>query len=50
MLDFSDASFSAFFAAELDVDIDDLNDAEHGGSNGKRLRYFLQEVDDATTA
>jgi len=48
VLDFSDPSFSEFFAAELDVDIDDPIYAEHGGSKGKRLRCFLQKVDDAT--
>lgn len=50
MLDFSDTGFSQFFAAELDVDIDDPIYAEHGGSKGKRLRCFLQKVDDATAA
>lgn len=50
MLDFSDSSFSEFFAAELDVDIDDPIYAEHGGSKGKRLRCFLQKIDDATAA
>ena len=50
MLDFSDPSLSQFFAAELDVDIDDPIYAEHGGSKGKRLRCFLQKVDDATAA
>jgi hypothetical protein len=50
VLDFSDSSFSEFFAAELDVDIDDPIYAEHGGSKGKRLRCFLQKVDDATAA
>lgn len=48
MLDFSDPSFAEFFAIELDVDIDDPIYAEHGGSKGKRLRCFLQKVDDAT--
>ncbi len=48
MLDFSDPSFAEFFATELDVDIDDPIYAEHGGSKGKRLRCFLQKVDDAT--
>lgn len=50
MLDFSDTSFSQFFAAEVDVDIDDPIYAEHGGSKGKRLRCFLQKIDDATAA
>lgn len=50
VLDFSDPSFSDFFAAELDVDIDDPIYAENGGSKGKRLRCFLQKVDGATAA
>lgn len=48
MLDFSDASFSEFFASELNVDIDDPKYALNGGSKGKRLRYFPQNCDDAT--
>jgi len=48
VLDFSDASFSQFFAKELDVDIDDPAYADHGGSKGKRLKRFLQMVDDRT--
>lgn len=48
MLDFSDASFAAFFASELKVNIDDPKYAVNGGSKGKRLRYFLQSCDDAT--
>lgn len=48
MLDFSDASFADFFASELNVDIDDPKYAVNGGSKGKRLRYFLQNCDDAT--
>lgn len=48
VLDFSDSSFAAFFASELDVDIDDPAYAEQGGSKGKRLRCFLQKVDDAS--
>lgn len=48
VLDFSDSTFSDFFTSELDVDIDDPIYAEHGGSKGKRLRCFLQKVDDAT--
>lgn len=50
VLDFSDPSFSDFFAAELDVDIDDPIYAENGGSKGKRLRCFLQKGDAATAA
>ncbi|MBO6667214.1 MAG: restriction endonuclease [Parvibaculum sp.] len=48
VLNFSDSSFSQFFAAELDVDIDDPTYAENGGSKGKRLKCFLQKVDDRT--
>lgn len=48
VLEFSDSSFAAFFASELDVDIDDPVYAGQGGSKGKRLRCFLQTVDDAT--
>jgi hypothetical protein len=46
VLDFSDASFSDFFAAELKVNINDPEYAELGGSKGKRLRCFLQKCDD----
>lgn len=48
MLDFSDASFSDFFASELKVDINDSKYAVNGGSKGKRLRCFLQSCNDAT--
>lgn len=48
MLDFSDASFSDFFASELKVSIDDPKYAVNGGSKGRRLRCFLQSTDDAT--
>lgn len=48
VLDFSDTSFSDFFASELKVNIDDPKYAANGGSKGKRLRYFLQACDDAT--
>ncbi|ALG60508.1 MULTISPECIES: restriction endonuclease [Citromicrobium] len=50
VLDFSDATFSEFFAVELDVDIDDPVYAEGGTSKGKRLRCFLSKVDNATAA
>lgn len=50
MLDLSDRTFRQFFAAELDVDIDDPRYAELGGSKGKRLRCFLQKVDDVMAA
>jgi len=48
VLDFSDPTFSQFFATELDVDIDDPAYAINGGSKGKRLKCFLQKVDDRT--
>jgi hypothetical protein len=48
VLDFSDASFSQFFAADLDLDIDAASYRDLGGSKGKRLRCFLQKVDDRT--
>ncbi|EPR21211.1 hypothetical protein L905_06830 [Agrobacterium sp. TS43] len=48
VLDFSDTSFADFFASELKVSIDDPKYAVNGGSKGKRLRYFLQNCDDAT--
>ncbi len=46
VLDFSDSTFSQFFASELDVDIDDARYSDFGGSKGKRLRRYLQLVDD----
>jgi len=48
VLDFSDRSFSEFFASELKVNIDDPKYAVNGGSKGKRLRHFLQTCDDGT--
>lgn len=48
MLDFSDNSFSDFFACELNVNINDPKYATNGGSKGKRLRSFLQVCDDLT--
>jgi hypothetical protein len=50
VLDFSNPSFSRFFASELNVDIDDPIYAESGTSKGKRLRCFLQKVDAANAA
>lgn len=50
VLDFSDRTFRQFFAAELNVDIDNAIYADNGASKGKRLRCFLQKVDDATAA
>lgn len=48
VLNFSYNSFSDFFGLELKVNIDDPKYAVNGGSKGKRLRYFLQQCDDAT--
>lgn len=48
VLDFGDNSFSQFFETELDVDINDARYSDLGGSKGKRLRRFLQLVDDKT--
>jgi hypothetical protein len=45
VLNFSDRTFAQFFAEELNLDIVDAVYAVHGGSKGKRLRYFLQTVD-----
>lgn len=46
VLDFSDVSFSEFFAAELNIDIDDPKYSKNGGSKGKRLRHFLHNCED----
>jgi hypothetical protein len=45
VLNFSDRTFSQFFAEELNCDIDDPAYAVNGRSKGKRLRCFLQTVD-----
>ncbi len=45
VLNFSNTTFTRFFADELNVDIDDPMYAEQGGSKGKRLRCFLHKVD-----
>ncbi len=50
VLDFSDRTYSQFFAAELDVDIDDPVYTFYGSSKGKRLRRFLELADNATAA
>ena len=47
VLDFSDVSFSAFFAAELNVDIEDPQFSVNGRSKGKRLKCFLQSCNDS---
>lgn len=48
VLDFSDRTFAQFFAEELNIDIGDRLYARDGGSKGKRLRCFLQTVDQPT--
>lgn len=48
VLNFSDRTFSQFFAGELNCDIDDPSYASGGKSKGKRLRCFLQTVDMST--
>lgn len=45
VLNFSDRTFSQFFAKELNCDIDGPAYAVNGKSKGKRLRCFLQKVD-----
>jgi hypothetical protein len=50
VLDFSNRTFTDFFARELDIDIDAPEYAVDGVSKGKRLRCFLRLVDDATAA
>lgn len=47
VLDFSDVSFSAFFAAELNVDIENPQFSVNGRSKGKRLKCFLQSCNDS---
>lgn len=44
VLDFSNATFFAFFRDELGIDIDDPKFAVEGTSKAKRLRYFLRTV------
>lgn len=48
VLDFNDRTFSAFFNNELRINIDDPRFAANGGSKAKRLRCFLQTVQDQT--
>jgi hypothetical protein len=50
VLNFSDQTFTRFFAEELNVDIDDPVYTRNGTSKGKRLRCFLQTVDKPTVA
>lgn len=48
VLNFSDSTYSGFFASEVGIDIDNRRYADMGGSKGKRLRRFLQLSDDQT--
>lgn len=48
VLNFSDRTFTAFFAEELNIDISDPVYCQYGTSKAKRLRCFLQTVDKAT--
>jgi hypothetical protein len=48
VLNFSDRTFSTFFAEELNIDIDDPRYAQQGSSKAKRLRFLLQKSDRAT--
>lgn len=50
VLDFSNRTFTEFFANELNIDIDDPRYQAGGSSKGKRLRYFLNAVDRDTAA
>src|SRR5947209_19845601 len=45
VLDFSDRTFRNFFAEELNVDIDDDAYQKNGTSKLKRLKCYLQTVD-----
>ncbi len=45
VLNFSDRTFSAFFAEELDIDIDHPRYRVEGTSKAKRLRFFLKNCD-----
>ncbi|WP_430435748.1 restriction endonuclease [Oceanibaculum nanhaiense] len=44
VLDFSDRTFAAFFADELNIEIDDEAYHAEGSSKAKRLRYFLKQA------
>lgn len=50
VLDFSNATFSQFFASELNVNIDDPAYSVNGGSKAKRLRTFLLAVEPGLAA
>ncbi len=48
VLNFSDKSMAAFFANDLNIDIDDARYRDDGSSKAKRLRCFLRKSDDTT--
>jgi hypothetical protein len=48
VLDFTDRTFSAFFKDDLRINIDDPRFIANGTSKAKRLRCFLQTVQDQT--
>jgi hypothetical protein len=48
VLNFSDRTFTHFFADELNIDIDNPAYAKNGSSKAKRLRCSLQTVDKPT--
>src|SRR6266545_2225962 len=48
VLNFSNKTFADFFAGELNIDIDDPAFSRDGTSKGRRLKCFLQTVDNAT--
>ena len=43
---FGDRTFAQFFREELNINIDDPKWSQEGSSKGKRLRYFLRNVDE----
>ena len=50
VLDFSNKTFAAFFAEELNIDIDHPAYQERGTSKANRLRCFLQKADAASAS
>jgi len=48
VLHFSNRTFAEFFTDEMEIDIYDARYAVDGNSKAKRLRYFLNNVDDET--
>jgi hypothetical protein len=48
VLNFSDRTYAEFFQEELGINIDEPKYSLGGTSKGKRLRYFLQNIDKPT--